>query len=88
MDCTKSSQKQLEATSTYTLINREHLTSLENRLKQEKVQESNVLVHENYEPVSLLSHEIVSQVEAKPLQERTSRFAQIGEGIENPDPTV
>ena len=46
------SKKQLEATQTYTMINKEHLTTLEDRMSKEQEQKPKVLVHENYEPVS------------------------------------
>ena len=46
------SKKQLEATQTYTMINKEHLTTLEARMSLEQEQKPKVLVHENYEPVS------------------------------------
>ena len=57
-----SSRRNLEPTNTYTLINKEHLLTHEDRVREEKNNRREVLVHENYEPVSPKPSEILREI--------------------------
>lgn len=63
-----SSRKYLEPQQTYTLINQEHLSTMEERRQEELRARNNiVLVHDNYEPVSPLPEIIQREIQPQPL---------------------
>jgi len=63
------------------LINKEHLLTHEDRVREEKNYCREVLVQENYEPVSPKPSEIVREIQPMPLRIQRNFSDLVGDGM-------